>query len=204
MVTAPYDPATLAYHELRAPLGLLLTAAQSAADECEDADIRSRCEVIVRTADRMLRVAQEMLRLGAPAVAGEEVFLPARIAEQVVRDLSALGVEIAFETDARCVNARASGCGATFEALLNSLISNARDHAPGGSIIGVRLANEGSGLLISVSNETNAADGHRGLGAGRYIGACLASDLGAGVFSRNEGGRYVATIVLPVSKAPAP
>lgn len=199
MVTTPYDPATLAYHELRAPLGLMLTAAQSAAQECDDATVRSRCEVIVRTADRMLRVAQELFRLSGLRASEPELYLPGRVVAQVVNDLSELGLPVAVVRDEVGTAVRATGSLVTFEALVSSLITNANDHARPGTTIEVSLTSENGYLRADIENQAEAADRHRGLGAGRFIEAQLAAELGAGMFSRDDSGRYTATILLPVA-----
>jgi two-component system sensor histidine kinase QseC len=197
IVQAQFDPVTLAYHELRAPLGLMLTAAQSAVEECEDLTIRRRCEVIARTAERMLRTAQEMLRQAASDREDEQLFLPAQIVSACADDLVELGVTVSVEISEEAVSARCHGAPSAFEALMQSLISNARDHAPAGASLDVALGREGSCLAVNISNEIAAADDHVGLGAGRWIEASLSSQLGAGLESGSSGGRFVARLTVP-------
>jgi signal transduction histidine kinase len=195
-VQAQFDPVTLAYHELRAPLGLMLTAAQSAVEECEDAFVRKRCEVIARTAERMLRTAQEMLRQAGMDREEEQLFLPAQVLAASVGDLVELGAAVELQVSAEAVAARCKGMPATFEALVHSLISNARDHAAAGTCVNVSLRRGGHSIVVDVANEMAAVDEHAGLGAGRLIEARLADDLGARLESGGYGGMFLARLTL--------
>ena len=87
------DPLTMAYHELRAPLALVVTAARSAAGEAQEGELRLRCEMIVRAAERMLRTASEMCGLEGPQEPGSEAaFQPAEIVDDIVVTMRGLDV----------------------------------------------------------------------------------------------------------------
>ena len=93
------DPVTLAYHELRAPLGLVATAARSAAADCEDESLRKRCEMIVRAAERMLRTAQSVMSLveGSQPAESQRITL-SEVVERLADDARALGFPVAAAT----------------------------------------------------------------------------------------------------------
>ena len=86
-------------HELRGPLGLMATAARSAADDCQDADLRSRCEMIVRAAESMLRTTNQVFQLNRALQAETpERFSPAAVAAEITDTFRALGVLVQFES----------------------------------------------------------------------------------------------------------
>lgn len=198
-VNGAFDPVTIAYHELRAPLGLMLTAAQSAVEDCEDATVRSRCEVIARTAERMLRTTQELLRINHIGSDEAELYLPGIVTTQVVEDLQGMGLPVCIESVPETRAARATGSRAAFETLLHSLISNAHDHSLPGSPIIVRLIRSDSVLDVEISNEIDTLDRHRGLGAGRYIESQLARQVGATLEAFSHGQQHIATLSLPAT-----
>ena len=73
------DPLTLMYHELRAPLGLVATAARSMAAKTQTTTTSvSRCEMIVRAAERMLRTPPRWFAIShaRPAGPDSESFYP--------------------------------------------------------------------------------------------------------------------------------
>ena len=193
-----HDPITLTYHELRAPLGLIVTAARAAADECSDVAVRGRCEVIVRTAERMLRDAQELFRVFRAGATEPETFLPDRLILAVFADLRELGVPVdiawpdAFE-------ARAMGQPSVLEALVHCLASNACDHLAEGGRIQVSLAAEHRALILRLSNPRDLIGRHKGIGAGRLIEQRLADELGARVIHETRGCEHIAEVRLPVT-----
>ena len=85
------DPLTVAYHELRSPLGLIVMQARAAAAEATEPGVRARCESIVRAAERMLRTAAEIF--AAEQAAGstvERTFAPVEVASGLITDLQGL------------------------------------------------------------------------------------------------------------------
>jgi signal transduction histidine kinase len=193
----PIDPAALMYHELRAPLGLVATAARSVAGDVEDDDLRQRCEVIVRAAERMLRTAATVASLDAPPGAEERgTFAPVPVVSELVATLQGLGVPIECLLDAP-TGALAHGSAERFEALVHSTISNAIDHGAAGETITVEVRQAGGGITVEVSNAVARDDRHAGRGLGTIIAAALARGLDANLDATVADGRYRARIVLP-------
>jgi signal transduction histidine kinase len=193
-----HDPVTLTYHELRAPLGLIVTAARAAADECSDVAVRGRCEVIVRTAERMLRDAQELFRVFRAGATEPETFLPDRLILSVFADLQELGVPLDIAWP-ETFEARATGQPAVLESLVHCLASNACDHLAEGGRIKVAVAGERHWLVLRLSNPRDPVGRHRGIGAGRLIEQRLADELGARVTHEADGAEHVAELRLPVT-----
>lgn len=187
----------MALHELRSPLGLVATAARSAADDCDDDVLRSRCEVIVRAAERMLRTAQTVLSLAqSAALMKQATFDPAASVRAIVTDLTAIGVQMQL-LDETCAEEYAfEGVREQFETLVTSLLSNALDHAEPGTTVEVRLASSGDQFAAQISNVLAERSRHAGLGVGNYIADQLAEMIPATVKRTTDCGRYAVEIVL--------
>lgn len=195
----------MALHELRSPLGLVATAARSAADECDDDMLRSRCEVIVRAAERMLRTAQTVLALAQSAsLMKRATFDPAVSVRTIVAELAAIGVELQL-LDETCAEEFAfDGVREQFETLVTSLLSNALDHAEPGTKVQVRLASSGDQFAAQISNVLAARSRHAGLGVGNYIADQLAEMIPARVKRSVDARRYVVEIAIGVMLRSAP
>lgn len=168
----------MVYHELRSPLALMATAARSAAEESSDEYVRSRCESIVRAAERMLRTASHLIDVaGATQHAEQAEFDPARVVEEVVQDYRAMGTAIVLEIVDR--GRLAYGVVQHLEALLCSLLGNASDHGDRTVPLHVVVQDVESRTHITIRNAIGGEIHHRGLGLGVYIGQQLASNLGA-------------------------
>ncbi|MCC6420005.1 MAG: hypothetical protein IT429_17360, partial [Gemmataceae bacterium] len=65
-----FDPLTLAYHELRSSLGLVVMQARAVAGETGEPETRRRCEAIAALAEQLVRTSSVLLRseelAGAP------------------------------------------------------------------------------------------------------------------------------------------
>jgi signal transduction histidine kinase len=188
------DPSALVYHELRAPLGLVATAAQSMADEVDDDEVRERCRIIVRAAERMLRTAATVADLGSDS-AGTGVFRPGPLVEDVVQMLRGHGVRIDLYVRG-AIDVPVAGSAERFEALLHSLVSNALDHGEPGSTITVTLGAAPGGVTVDIANDIALRDTHRGSGLGLLIASALARGLGARLDSSEADDRYVTRITL--------
>lgn len=193
------DPVTLAYHELRSPLGLMVAAARSAADECTDDELRSRCLSILRTAERMLRTTGQMLAVAQVAQeAMPGTFSPVAVVEKLAAEYSDLGVPVVANFPARAV-LTVQGDPAQLEALLCTIIGNALDHGAESSAVMVCVAETGDEVTIQVQNAIGITRRHRGLGLSSYIGNKLAESLNATLrMGRTELG-FVARISLPAT-----
>lgn len=191
------NPVTMVYHELRSPLALLATAACCAAAESADDYVRSRCESIVRVADRMLRTAAQVIDMASASQASEEcVYVPAEVVEAVVADYRELGVNVAFEGPGE----RAATVGAPLhlEALISSLVGNANDHGDPSVPLVVSVANDRERCTIGVRNAIGSRRDHRGLGLGSYISSQLATFIGAQLTLTRSDTEHIATVEIPL------
>jgi signal transduction histidine kinase len=187
----------MVYHELRSPLGLVATAARSAADDCQDDELRGRCEMIVRAAERMLRTANQVFELNRAAERlDRDWFVPAGVAAGLVADLRGLDVDVRCETAAGAAGAAVFGVREQFEALLHSLVTNALDHSDPGTEVVVRLAEAEGELVVSVTNRVASLKRHKGMGLGTYIARALADRLDARLTVASAEGVYRVELAL--------
>lgn len=188
----------LVYHELRAPLGLVATAARSVAEDARDDDLRSRCEVIVRTAERMLRTA-EAVTMAASVIeedTGEEAFSPGAVVADLVDTLRSLGVPLELSISRGRLPA-VTGSAARFEALVHSMVTNAMDHGQRGLPVRVAVLPGSGSVVVEVKNRIADTDSHRGGGLGAIIANALARGLGATLTSEVSENEHIARVVLP-------
>ena len=207
MNPAALEPMTLVYHELRSPLGLVATAARAAAEECDDEDLRKRCEVIVSAADRMLRTAQQLFDLARgsepPALAP---FSPSDAVLAIAADHTALGREVDTVVTASARRTWTLGVREQFEALVQSLVSNALDHGDPLAPPLLQVAMDGDVVVLEVRNRVAGAPRHDGLGLGSYVVRGLAHRLGATLNETESGLEHVVRMRLPlgpVAETPA-
>ncbi|MCC7362954.1 MAG: HAMP domain-containing histidine kinase [Dehalococcoidia bacterium] len=199
MNPATLEPMTLVYHELRSPLGLLATAARSAAEECDDENLKSRCEIIVRAAERMLRTAQQLLDLARGDDGREpEAFSPTDIILVIAADNTALGSTVETVITPAARRAWTLAVREVFEALMQSLVSNALDHGDPDVAPVVQVAAEEDALVVEVRNRVGTAKQHEGLGLGSYIARGLAEQLGARIETIEARREHVVRLHLPV------
>jgi signal transduction histidine kinase len=186
---------------LRSPLGLVAAAARSAAEETRDADVRQRCEVIVRAAERLLRTASELLSLTeAPGEADAETFRPAEIVARLVDDLQRLDVPVVFAASAEATRTRVRGAQAQFEALVQSLVNNALDHGQLTTPVSISVTAEGGRVNVTVRNAIATRKRHRGCGLGLYVCEQLATRLNASLrYGKVAAREYEAGVELPAA-----
>lgn len=207
MERARFDPMALVYHELRAPLGLVATAARSVAEDLPDEELRSRCEMIVRAAERMLRTAEAVTRAtaGVPDAAHEGAgsFVPHDVVRDLVETLRGLDVpvELSLDSSAPVV---VPGSQDRFEALIHSLVNNAIDHGCRDSAVRVAVEGGVRSVTVEVRNEMSEDDTHRGGGIGMIIATALARGLDANLTTETAGADYVARVTLPIRQGRRP
>jgi signal transduction histidine kinase len=193
---------TLVYHELRSPLGLVATAARSAADDCPDDDLRRRCETIVRAAERMLRVADNVLAIEKRRQAeASDAYHPVEVLRGLTEDLRRLGAPVCLVADPATEELTTSGPRGRFEALVQSLVGNACDHGEQVDVVFVEAAAREGALEVTISNRFAQVTRHRGLGLGRYIADRLATELGATLHYSTTRDRFLATIIIPLQSS---
>lgn len=199
------DPITIVYHELRAPLGLMATAARSAAEDCTDAALRARCEVIVRTAERMLRIAGHVMDIAQQTESQcSDRFDPAQIVRGTVADLNQMNVPVSLTELSASGECLCEGNAAQLEALVQSLLTNASDHAEPGTSIDVVMCERFGRLRVEFVNQRASRSCHRGLGLGMYICQNLAGRLGADLLCEPRGEHFVSVLTLPLVRTRVP
>lgn len=202
MNTVAEDPVTLAYHELRAPLALVATLAKSAAADCSDEMLISRCLSIARTAERMLDTANTLLTFaGTVHEAPRQAFRPADVVTSVVRDYQAIGVNIFLHEDVTSL-AEVYGVSAYLEALTASLIGNAVSHGDLSRPIEVDMQCAGGLFEVRLTN-TLGNGRHHGLGLGTYIADRLVRELSGTLSCRKSEEAYFAVLRIPVATVEA-
>ena len=194
----PPDSMTLAYHELRAPLGLMATAAASVAEASPDATARAQCEVIMRAAERLLRTTARVLALAQPAPAGTEAcaYTPAPLVEGIVADLGDLDVHLDFATSVVAARALVWGHEADVETLVSSLLMNAIDHGDPNEPISILVEDDGTTVRVCIRNQAAAARRHRGLALGTQLCEELARRMGATLQSSLDERQFSAQIEM--------
>lgn len=197
------DPVTTAYHELRGPLGLIAMAARSAAEGCPDDDLRRRCETIERAATRMLRTTRQVFDFAhANAAQGGESsggYSPADAVAEIVGDLREFGVAVELDVASDLRTLFAEGDRAQFEALVQSLISNAIDHADEGATVKVSMDAVERTLSLIVSNPIATERVHRGLGIGMLLCGRVVEKLGGDMRTETDEDEFRTLINLPVA-----
>lgn len=190
------DLVTMVYHELRAPLGLMASAARSASCDSEDQWVRSQCDVIGRTAERMLRIVSGIIEASRDTMGeSDSVYLPLEIVQRIVGDLQSIGVKVEFDIAGDTPTIVAGGSASRFEALVNSLLMNTLDHGQPGAPVTVRFCSDDARFTLQVENEVSDRKSHRGLGIGTTVCQRLSGQLGLQLRTGNFGeSRFVATL----------
>ncbi|MDZ7726949.1 MAG: hypothetical protein U5Q44_01435 [Dehalococcoidia bacterium] len=124
------DIATLVYHELRAPLGLVATLARGASCEDDLEELRRQCALIQRTAERMLRTASAVIETARAARCDDPVwFAPAPIVQHAVDDAAPAGLYVRLVQDEAANHVSTYGSPMQLETLVHSLLANALELA---------------------------------------------------------------------------
>jgi signal transduction histidine kinase len=189
------DPVTLAYHELRSPLGLILTQARLAEENASEPDVRASCNAIARAAERMLRTATAIFALERdPAEIVALEFVPYAVVAPLVDDLQRCDVPVRLVASGAVKTCTVLAAPERFESLLQCLVTNAIDHGVGARPVEIELRLGNGALTMTVSNGWNGgASRHRGLGIGQYLAQRLADEIGAELQMGPRGDRYTAT-----------
>lgn len=197
--TLTLDPLTLAYHELRSPLGLVATMARSVAEESEDGALRQQCQTILRTVERMLRTTGQVLDMAREGEPGEaEWFTPFETIRDLIDDLSRFDVRITVFAAPGADRARAFAAAGLFETLVQSLLTNAVDHSDPGADIRVELETTEFGLTLSIVNPVASSQRHRGIGAGLYLCERIAKQLGGTLRAGRVDSQFSVHVRMPM------
>src|SRR5690606_1435157 len=148
--------------EMRSPLSLISTLAQSAGTSSDVQVIQRQLATIQRIADRTLRAVSEVLYGHKSSEPGGSVPL-ARVVAALVRDHRQAGQRVDLGIQGTMPRISSGAC-ALLEALLESLLANAFDHGDAALPVSVRLSITEGVLNISVSNAIADELDHSGLG----------------------------------------
>lgn len=165
-------------HELRAPLGLVVTAARTANEVSEPEFLRRQLQVIERSAERLLRISSVLLSAAAPARSTGRFQLDRTLAA-TIDDLQGLGLNVELQGELPA-NLSLPGAAEHFEALVSSLVMNAADHGDARAPIVVSVMKGADGdraLTVRIENKVAVEAQHRGRGLGMLIARQLAAQL---------------------------
>jgi signal transduction histidine kinase len=193
------DPVAMAYHELRSPLSLVIMAARSAAEECprDYGVLRTRCEAIVRAAERMLSTAQEILALAEPNLAEDNEFELSESLVSAVGEFRELGVRLSLASLPS--GPRVQGSRRKFETLIVSLLNNAVEHGAAGTDFEVRSWKNAGDAFIEIRNVIAPTDTHVGYGLGARVAQELARSLHADIQCSAQSNVYRVTVRIPLA-----
>ncbi len=192
------DPPVLAYHELRAPLGLLATAARAALETATDDATRESLETVVRVADRTLRIAAQVLALNRPREQGAKgLYQPSEVLEELVTSLRAAGVHAWLLCEGESDRTVIRGVRDQFEALASSLAGNALDHREPGTAIELRTFVDAFAFTVAILNVRARTRYHEGLGLGSTLADAFASRMDGEITREIEGDTYIVRLRLP-------
>ncbi len=192
------EPSAAVLHELRTPLGFLVTAARAAAEECPaDASVLYQVRNLERVAMRLLASAEQVLAVAlAERDQSTNPFDAIATARRAIEDSICVG--LAIKLSATCEHdawiAR-SGNEAQLDALIQSLLNNAVQHGDADGAIEVTVTSCAERFSMEVRNRVGR-NARRGLGLGMEIAAQLAARLGASLVRGIEGTDFVARIEL--------
>ena len=197
---ATLDPVSLAYHELRSPLGLMVSAAASVAEGSTDEAAREQCAIIVRAGERMLRTVGHLFAIAerADAEAEPAPYRPVEIVSRIAGELAGLGSAVSVSTSPAAVATEVMGVSSDLEALVSSLAMNAHDHGKPDEPIAFTVDANDDSLRIRIANVAACERRHRGLGLGTALCRLLADRMGAELTAERDGDTFAATIALPL------
>ncbi|MCC7363121.1 MAG: HAMP domain-containing histidine kinase [Dehalococcoidia bacterium] len=191
------EPFAFACHELRAPLGVIATAARIlAAGHPGDPDLAGQCQRIERSAERLMRTSRSVIlaSLGGAADAGpgsaRDAFVRAlqdieQLGISVVGVLPEPGVLVACATD-------------VLESLVSSLLLNASDHADLSHPLELFASHDSAYLHVVFRNRVRADKHHAGYGLGTLILQCLAQAAGARISAESHEDWFLTAVSVPL------
>jgi signal transduction histidine kinase len=189
----------LAFHELRAPLGFVATAARLIADDAEEPLLKQQCSMIERAATRMMMTAQTVLSAAnnSPVSECATSDIVASVAK-VTEDMRWMGLNIEGKFSGEIRGVR--GSAHDLECLLASLLLNAGDHGDLAHPVTVNVHQEGGSVAVSIINRCAAVARHRGQGLGSVVVARLAERLGASVTYHEDDGWFTSVVELEAQR----
>lgn len=185
----------LTFHELRAPLGFVASAATLIADEASEPVMQEQALMIMRAANRMLTSARAVLLAASSAPPPTDQFFDLHASIQhVIDDMRWTGLRM--EQNSPHQGPAVSGSAEEFEALLSSLLLNAWDHGDRAHPVVVNVHEGANQVSVSVTNRCSATPRHNGLGLGTVVVSRLAERIGAAVTYQERDGWFTSLIEL--------
>ncbi|MFN0093611.1 MAG: hypothetical protein ACKVVT_02395 [Dehalococcoidia bacterium] len=187
-----------AYHELRAPLGLIATAARAGIETSNDPEAARTFATIARAAERMLRTGSLHLEGGCGVGRTRSRVVPQPVVRAVVEELRALGAPVVLDLMPEAARFAVGAGRAQFEALLQSILNNAIEHAVPETPITVSDGVRAARYWVTVSNVSCDDSGHDGHGIGFEVVRELAAAIGAAVRAGPTGAEYLTVVEIPL------
>jgi two-component system, sensor histidine kinase and response regulator len=207
-------------HDLRTPLGAILTSARVIEAASQDQVVRASAARMISSGERMSRMIDDLLDMARARLAGGLVVRPApadlgALALRVVREHQAAFPDRALELT-RSGDLAGEWDGDRFTQLASNLVGNALEHGSPGEPVDVRVDGSAADTVVfSVENRGTIApemlpyvfeafqrpqpDGGRpqGLGLGLYIAQEIARAHDGRIAVASDEGRTVFRVTLP-------
>ena len=173
------------------------------ADDSVDVAMQARCRMMVRAVERLLRTTEQVISLAGAAGGSERQWMvTADALSAIAADMNVLGVRTTLEVEAGARQQKVRVAPGAFEALMQSLLSNAAEHGDPTEPIAITIAAGDGQALITIDNRIGRQRHHQGLGIGLYLTQRLAADLGAQFSYAESGERWTARVALPATISP--
>ena len=205
-----------ASHELKTPLTVILTSAELLQSDPDPRHIRS----ILDMSRRMRALVESLLELarvdsGAARAAFEAVDLSALVSEELLTFEPVYferGLTLESDLEPELL---VRGSPRHLRQVLSILLDNAMNHAPGGSVVQVRLSRQGRSALLRITNpgslspedcqkifrrfyRVDAARTGGGYGLGLPIAQGITEDHGGQIRAESREGRVILSVELPL------
>jgi len=209
-------------HELKNPLSSMKALAQTVHEELEreraSSDQARDLEVIIEQVDRLNDVAREILGFAKPSDSNSAVVEELALSAAYVLDHEARRRGITITSSGVETVGAVPGTPAAWQTILFNLMANAIQHAPDGSTVKIRLAQEESGVVFECENageaieeevaatlfdpfvSGNATAPDAGTGLGLALVSRRVHELGGAVELSGEAGRIIFRVEVPIDE----
>lgn len=196
------EPSAAVLHEIRTPLGFLVTAARAAAEECPDDTLaQAHVRTLERAALRLLASAEQILAVARAGLDDtDQPFQPDEVAAEAIEAAVSIGQPVLLSRFGRADWAYERGNGSLLDAVIQSLLGNAINHGARGEPIRVTIHADSTSCVIEIRNRIGQRS-RPGAGMGSGICSALVNRLQATLHSLQGDDDYVAT--LTIQRAPA-